>query len=151
MTRNHIELKIHKQFIEWCWTPQAHRWPDAVITLPRKVRVGRRTIEVQAPTLAFFHPANGEARDAKTGSLLHAMGVRRGILDLWLPVPREEYCGLVLELKAPGKKMSPDQKTWTAFLKNVGWKVLAVYSFSECVEETTRYLDMKTRGSDGKE
>lgn len=145
MTRNLIEKTCHKMFINWCWTQDAHRWPDAVITLPRKVRVGRKTIEVQAQTLAFFHPANGEARDAKTGSLLHAMGVRRGILDLWLPVPRSEYCGLVLELKAPGGggRTSKEQKTWIDFLTKAGWKVSVVYSFAECKERTIAYLDQK--------
>jgi len=141
MTNAHIETDIQKSFIEWCWSPLAHRWPDAVIVAPRKVRVGRSTIEVMAKTLAFFHPANGEARDAITGSKLHKMGVRRGVLDLWLPVPRPGHCGLVIELKAPGGRMSKDQKVWEEFLSGRGWKVELAESFQECIDATVSYLD----------
>lgn len=140
MRRNRIEMEIQKQFINWCWTPQAHQWPDAVITLPRKIRVGGKTVEVMAPTLAFYHVPNGEARDARTGSLLHAMGVRRGVLDLWLPVVRNPFCELVLELKAPGKYLSPEQKIWNVFIEKQGRKIVIARSFTECVEATEEYL-----------
>lgn len=141
MKRNRIELETQKQFINWCWTPQAHRWTDAVIISPRRVRVGNRTIEVKAPTLAFFHVANGEARDRKTGALLHAMGVRRGVFDLWLPVSRSPFCGFVLEVKAPGKWLSPEQKVWNEFLQSQGRKVAVADTFMGCVDATTEYLD----------
>ena len=144
--RNKIEERFHIQFIDWCFA-NAHRWPDASITVPRRVRSGRTTIEVMAKTLAFFHPPNGGARDAVTGSIMHKMGVRRGILDLWLPVPSCGYSGLVLELKAPQKYMTKEQKTWSDFLGRMGWRVWVCRSLSECIDTTTSYLDSrKTRG-----
>lgn len=93
--------------------------------------------------MAFWHPANGEARNAITGALLKAMGVRRGILDLWLPVPRGDRCGLVLELKAPGGRLSKDQNVWIDFLELSRWVVKVPTSVGECIRFTIQYLDEK--------
>jgi len=113
------------------------------IELPRRVRVGRRTIEIQAKTVPFFHPANGEIRDARTGAKLHAQGVRRGVLDLWLPVPRGGFCGLVIELKAPKNYPSKEQRIWIDFLERMGWRVVVCRSVEECIQATCLYLNSK--------
>ncbi|MCP4569029.1 MAG: hypothetical protein GY841_15755 [FCB group bacterium] len=142
--RNQVEEQFHIQFIDWCFA-NAGRWPDASIEVPRRIRAGRGTIEVRAKTLAFFHPPNGGARDAVTGSIMHKMGVRRGVFDLWLPVPNKKYIGLALELKAPQKYMSKEQKNWSNFLELMGWRVEVCRSLAECIDVTTTYLNSREK------
>lgn len=138
--RNRDEELTHISFIEWCYA-NWQRWPWASIVVPRRIRMGRRTVEIQAKTLAFFHPPNGGARDAITGSKMHQLGTRRGILDLWLPVPSGAHCGLIIELKAPKKYPSKEQKVWIEFLHGVGWKVEVCRTVAECIDVTAAYLN----------
>jgi hypothetical protein len=47
----------------------------------------------------LFHVPNGEARDPRTAAKLKWLGVRPGVPDLLLPMPRGPYAGLALEMK----------------------------------------------------
>lgn len=55
----------------------------------------------------FFHPANGEARSARTGARLKRMGTRPGVPDLVLIIEGYVYG---LELKARGGRLSAAQQ-----------------------------------------
>jgi len=141
--RNEEELAIQKAFIDWCWANWT-RWPSVAIKIPRRARMGRKTVEIMAWSVPFFHPANGEVRDSKTGAKLNALGLRRGILDLFLPVPTAKHCGLVVEVKRPGKsEISKWQKIWIDFLRSIGWRVEVCKSVAECVDVTIKYLDSR--------
>ena len=61
-----------------------------------------------AAGVIWYHPANGEARSARTGARLKLMGVRPGVADLALVLPGG--VAAFLELKAPKGRMSPAQK-----------------------------------------
>lgn len=62
------------------------------------------------PGVIWFHCPNGEARSARTGAKLRAMGVRRGVADLVIVRPG----GLVhfLELKTPKGSLSIEQRAF---------------------------------------
>lgn len=51
----------------------------------------------------LFHPPNGGKRTNAEAGIFKAMGVRKGVPDFILPVPRRGYTCLVIELKAPGE------------------------------------------------
>lgn len=52
-----------------------------------------------------------------------AAGARRGIPDLFLPVPINEFHGLYIELKrVKGGSLSKEQKEWMLLLTNQGYK-----------------------------
>lgn len=48
-------------------------------------------------------------------------GVKAGVSDLILLVPRGEYHGLVIEVKLPGEKPDKDQKAFLKFCKSQGY------------------------------
>ncbi|MFC0282421.1 hypothetical protein ACFFJB_14775 [Camelimonas abortus] len=59
----------------------------------------------------YTHVPNGGARDARTGAMLKAMGVKAGVPDMVVFGPGS-WCGL-LEIKpANGGALSPSQKAW---------------------------------------
>ncbi len=74
------------------------------------------------PELALlFAVPNGGRRDAVTGARLKAEGVKAGVPDIWLPVARCGYHGLVIELKAPRGRASREQRAWIGALEEQGW------------------------------
>lgn len=140
--RNKEEEKIQLDFIVWCWNNH-NRWKDVEIEIPRRVRFGRKTIEVMAKSVPFFHVPNGGNRDAVTGSKLNAHGLRKGMLDLVLPVPAGKHCGLIVEVKKPKGVVSKEQKIWLTFLERVGWRVEVCRSIAECIDVATTYLNSR--------
>lgn len=77
------------------------------------------------PALGLLHAVpNGGKRDIVTASILKAEGVRPGVPDLCLPVPRGGYHGLYIEMKKiKGGTMSDDQKWWIEQLSAQGYRV----------------------------
>lgn len=70
----------------------------------------------QHPELRWLHSVpNGGARSARTAGRLKAEGVRRGVPDVLLDVPRGGFHGLRIELKKPGRySVTPEQREWIA-------------------------------------
>ncbi|MBS3932992.1 MAG: VRR-NUC domain-containing protein [Truepera sp.] len=76
-----------------------------------------------------------------TAGKLKAEGVRPGVPDLCLPVPRGPYHGLYLELKRRrGGKLSLIQQTWLDRLTAQGYRTVVAKGASEAIRELERYL-----------
>jgi hypothetical protein len=71
----------------------------------------------------LWHCPNGGARDIITGARLKRAGVKRGVPDLFMLVPRGEYTGLVIELKTGTGTLSPEQRWWIERFKERGLRV----------------------------
>lgn len=71
----------------------------------------------------LFAVPNGGNRDIITAKKLKAEGVKAGVPDLCLPVPRGEYHGLFVELKRQKKsQISPEQVAWLKALQGQGYR-----------------------------
>lgn len=99
--------------------------------------------------LDWFHPANGEARNAITGAKLKAFGVKAGVPDCMIfnspfyPADQKfptgihrHHNGLAIELKAidaKGRrpKPRPNQLDWHDRLRRNGWRVEICYNIDE--------------------
>ena len=91
---------------------------------------------------------NGGNRSAATGARLKAEGVKRGIADLFLPVPRpkqgnhmEWYSGLYLEVKSKKGKQTTEQKEFEKECNLQGYKYEIVRSSQHGVDAIIRYLN----------
>jgi hypothetical protein len=94
------------------------------------------------PELALlFAVPNGGRRDAVTGARLKAEGVKAGVPDIWLPVARCGYHGLVIELKAEGGRASREQKAWLRALEEQGWLAAVCVGATAAWELLGRYLE----------
>lgn len=58
----------------------------------------------------FFAVSNGGARNAWTAKILKDEGVRAGVSDLILLIPKHGYAGLLIETKKPDGSQSDSQK-----------------------------------------
>ena len=75
----------------------------------------------------LYHIPNGGTRDAIEGRHLKQQGVKRGVPDLCLPVARENYHALYIELKTDTGRATTEQKWWGKHLKCQGnmWQGLS--------------------------
>lgn len=89
--------------------------------------------------LAFAIP-NGGLRNIKVARKLKAEGVRSGVPDIFIPVARNGYHGLFLELKTEKGRVTPHQKEWLEALNNQGFKAVVAYGFDDAVEIIKGYL-----------
>lgn len=105
--------------------------------LMRAVIGGERTW----PELALFHAIpNGGHRGKRTAGMLKAEGVRRGVPDYCLPVPRGGHHGLYLELKTTDGRLSPEQRQWLALLEANGYRAVMCRGWEEAWAVVRDYL-----------
>ena len=107
-----------------------------------------RLVESRYPELALlFAVPNGGARNVVTGQRLKQEGVKRGVPDVWLPVARGGYHGLVIELKAGRGQPSAEQKAWLKALAAQGWLARVCVGCESARELLVQYLDGDCRKS----
>lgn len=86
--------------------------------------------EDKYPVLRFaFHAPNEGRRGYKGQQAVAQLGVRKGVPDLFLPLPGAyEWCGIALEFKAPGNSLTPEQANYLAYLRRCNWYADVCYS-----------------------
>ena len=89
----------------------------------------------------LYHVPNGGSRNKAEASKLRRMGVRAGVPDLVLPVPRAGYAGLYIELKVGENRPSNSQKDWLEKL-TIQAAQPAVSLTPENREESDRQIDI---------
>ena len=113
---------------------EEHREQAALITRVRLSVRGYPVLEL------LFSVPNGGYRNAITAKILQAEGVRPGVPDLLLPVPRPPYCGLAIEMKSARGRLGNSQKWWRDHLIEVGWQWCLCRSSSEAWDALMGYI-----------
>jgi hypothetical protein len=88
----------------------------------------------------FYAVPNGARRDKRAGKRLKDEGMRRGIPDLILDLPRGRYAGLRAETKTETGDESGDQKEVIAKMRAVGFYVFVYRDAEEFKKEVRQYL-----------
>ncbi len=88
----------------------------------------------------LFAVPNGGHRHKATAALMKAEGVKAGVPDLWLPVPKQGFTGLVIEMKYGRNKPQDNQLWWLSRLAEHGWRTAVCYSFDEARRVILDYL-----------
>lgn len=94
------------------------------------------------PELRFmFAIPNGGERNVKVASRLKAEGVKAGVADVFLPVPRlPRYNGLFIEMKKPKGVLRPDQRTFGKEMIARGYAFAVAYSWQHAAAYIAQYL-----------
>lgn len=102
------------------------------------------------PRLRWLHSIpNGGSRGSDklgaqiTGARMKAEGVKRGVPDIFLPLPLNGLCGLYIELKKANGKLSnltKEQKEFAEYsrLNGYGWSVC--FGYMQAINCLTSYL-----------
>lgn len=95
--------------------------------------------EEYVPELALLHhiPNEGERTN---GALLKAMGLKRGVPDIFLPVAGKVWHGLYIEMKYGKNRSSKEQRLFMERLEAAGYKTVVAYSAEAAKEEIRKYL-----------
>lgn len=97
--------------------------------------------QYQFPELNLLHAIpNGGARDPRVGAMLKREGVKRGVPDLSLPVPRGGYHGMYIELKSEKGRPTPEQKYWLSVLTEQGYYAVLARGWITAAEAITDYM-----------
>ncbi len=89
----------------------------------------------------LFHVPNGGYRSTATAGRMKAEGVKAGVPDLFLPVARQGYHGLFIEMKAGRNKPTVYQTQWLENLSVQGYLAVVCYGWEEAAKVLTEYLD----------
>ncbi len=95
------------------------------------------------PEFALYAVPSGGHRSPVTGAMLKAEGVRPGIPDLFLAVPRGSLHGMAIEMKRPGGAASDAQLEVLNYLESVGYATHICDSLDKAIEVVTTYLEGK--------
>lgn len=97
----------------------------------------------QYPELAMLYAIpNGGHRSPRTAARLKSEGVRAGVPDVALDVPRGNWHGLRIELKRPGlHSVSPAQRKWIAALRQYGYRAEVCVGWDAARELIVTYLE----------
>jgi hypothetical protein len=107
------------------------------------------------PALKWFHaiPNGGARGDGRSGAIrgghLKAEGVRSGVADTFLPLPRGGYAGLYIELKKPTEKpkvkgkggLSDEQLEFRDYVQSAGYGWVVCYSWREAADVLRMYME----------
>jgi hypothetical protein len=80
-------------------------------------------------------------RTAKQGARLKAEGRKPGVPDMFLPIVRGNWCGLVIELKVANNTVSREQQQWISHLHRNRWVVVVAYGADTAIKELEWYLN----------
>lgn len=90
----------------------------------------------------LYHVPNGGKRGRVEAARMKGMGVRPGVSDYHLPIPRGAFHGLWLELKAPGNNPTPLQDEWLSRMVRAGYAGYVVYGCEEAIAILQWYLGL---------
>ena len=93
------------------------------------------------PSIRDFviHIPNQGRRTNFYGALLKKLGMKGGIPDLFIAIPRQGYAGCFIEVKRKKGIPSPNQKDYLIKLANNSYFTCIVYSIDQGIEVIDEY------------
>lgn len=91
----------------------------------------------------LYHIPNEGKRSAIQGARMRAEGLRAGVPDICLPVPRSGHNALYIEMKAGRGKPTPDQLAWLEALDKAGCKTAVCWGWEAARKAVVAYLEEK--------
>ena len=88
----------------------------------------------------MHHIPNGGMRSKSEAARFKAMGVKRGVSDVFLPVSKGGYHGLYIELKAKDGRPEKEQKDWIAAVREQGYYAAVCYGGIEAANLVEAYM-----------
>lgn len=88
----------------------------------------------------MYHIPNGGSRHPAEAANLKAQGVKAGVPDICLPVPRGAFHGLYIEMKYGKNRLTQSQKDWLAALIHQGYAVHVCYTMESARVAIVNYL-----------
>lgn len=103
------------------------------------------------PQFAWIHSIpNGANLSPVERGKITASGRTAGVWDIFVPIPTfnrsldvVNSCGLYIEMKDRGRKLTPEQEAYRAFLEPRGYTFRIAYDWIEAAREILNYLGIE--------
>ena len=135
----HEESRIQRDCIEWLDEEYPEFW---VMVKCTKYQKGVKIIKDRRVSLCYAIP-NGGLRAKREGSKMTGEGVRPGVWDLFISVPRGGYHGMYIEMKSAKGRISQEQKEFQKLAIAQGYKTVIIRSKKDFVTIVSAYLSGK--------
>ncbi|ARZ00521.1 hypothetical protein AXW37_06340 [Yersinia ruckeri] len=89
----------------------------------------------------LIHIPNEGKRGPKAARDAKRLGLRKGVPDLFLALPRGGYAGLWIEMKILNGKPTPDQNHWLNKMNEIGYLATIKFSCVEAMKTITEYIN----------
>ena len=117
----HIESAYQTQVVEWS------RW-------------AYKANPVRYPHLNMLHCSlNGVKLSGTQAKVAKGQGMLSGVPDLFLPVPKNGYHGLFIEMKSEKGRVTENQHWFLTNADSVGYKTVICYSAKEAISAIEAY------------
>ncbi len=83
---------------------------------------------------------NGGKRDKIEAAHLKRQGVKAGVSDIFVPLPKGKYHGLYIEMKVKPNKPTDKQKDFLADMAVAGYATAVCYGADDAIRVTKQYL-----------
>ena len=101
------------------------------------------TYEHRYPELALLHAIpNAAKRSVRLAARIKSEGLKAGIPDTCLPIPRSIWHGAYCELKVGKNHPTPEQEQWLEALRRQGYAVCVAYGAQEAIRFYAEYLGL---------
>ena len=124
-------------------------------TVPGWAKERKNKFQDIVPQLKWFHAIHNQGHgDAIRGAISKAEGVKRGVFDMFLPVPvrhageyngalpAKHFAGLYLELKVDKNIASNDQLEFQAYVKSMHYSAEIAWGWLEARDKILDYLGL---------
>lgn len=88
----------------------------------------------------LLHIPNGGKRTRIEAAILQGLGVKAGVSDLFLALPRGHYAGLWIELKSDGGRLTGAQRQWLEQMAAAGYQAASLCGWENAATFIQRYL-----------
>lgn len=92
------------------------------------------------PDKLIFAVPNGGSRHVREAANLKRQGVKSGVSDVVVLIPKKGFAALCIEFKSPKGKQSDEQKVFQNQAESCRNKYVIVRSASQAIEELRKYL-----------
>lgn len=89
----------------------------------------------------LLHIPNEGKRGPKAARDAKLLGMKKGVPDLFLALPRGGYAGLWIEMKAKGGKLSVQQEVWLKRLEEVGYRAVCCFGFEQALRVISEHIN----------
>lgn len=91
----------------------------------------------------IFAIPNGGHRNKVVAAKLKAEGVKKGVLDICVPIARKNYHGLYIEMKYGNNTLTPEQIWFKQFFEKQGYLTQVFYDSEKAFRFIVNYITGK--------
>ena len=134
-----IDKTLSKQpLVKPSRTKKRNAQPEAIEQ--ERVIKWARDNENNYPFLWLLHSSlNGVKLSKNQAGRAKTQGMLSGVPDLFLPVPKNGYHGLFIEMKSEKGRLSTNQTCFLSKVELLGYKIAVCYSANEAIKTIENY------------